>query len=110
VIDGESPCEDLKLLELLCPINCSVLSIGIFEEGGCLLNPCPLVEESVLPIDLFDLLWLEIVSGLKLCDFSQFLVDVANPLLERLEERFVLLLYDLYFIFGVLLNLWLRFF
>lgn len=110
MIDGKGSGKDFKFFELLVPINGSVFSVGIFKESGCLLDPCPLVEESSLPVDFFDLFWLEVISGLKLCDFSQFFVDVANPLLERLEERFVLLLYDLYFIFRVLLNLWLRFF
>jgi len=110
MIDWQSPCEYFKFFELQAPINGCVFSIGFFEESGCILNSCPFVDECSFSVDLFDLLWLEIISGLEFCNLSQFFVDVANPLLECLEERFVLLFYNLYFIFRIVLNLWLRFF
>jgi len=89
---------------------CSIFCVNLLEESGIFLNLGSFLNERVLAVDFLDLLGLETILGLKICDFSKFFIDVADLLLKRPKEWFILLVYRLGFDFGVLRFLWLWFF
>ncbi len=110
VEDGDGSGEDFQFLELNVAVDCRVLYVGLLEESCCFLNAGAFLEECGLAVDLLDLFWFEDFFGLELCDFCEFLVDIADLLLEGLEEGLILLVYNLRSIFRILLSLWLWFF
>jgi hypothetical protein len=75
-------------------VDRNILSVGLAEEGSCFLDSAALLNEGVLAVDFLNLFGLQVLLGLKLCDFSEFFVDVADLLLERTQEGLILLVYD----------------
>lgn len=89
---------------------CRIFCVYFFEEGGGLLDFASLLEQVIFPVNFLNLFHLEVILALEICYFGEFFVDVADLLLERSQERFVLLVYSFYFVFVVVAFLWLGFF
>jgi len=110
VIDRDGSGKNFKFFELVVAIVYNIFCVDLLEESGVFLNLGSLFEQCVLAVDLFYLFGFEVLLALQFCDFCEFFVDVAHLLLERPEERFILLVYSLGFDFRVLTFLWLWFF
>ena len=110
MVDGDSSCQYLEFLELVGAIVCRIFCVYFFKEGGGLLDFASLLKQVIFPVNFLNLLHLEVILALKICYFGEFFVDVADLLLERSQERFVLLVYSFYFVFVVVAFLWVGFF
>ena len=110
MVDGNGSGEYFKFFELIVSVMSCIFSVDFFEESGIFFNSGSLLNECFSTIDFFDLFWFEIVFAFEFCDFCEFFVDVTYLFLESPEERFILLVYDFYFIFVVFSFLWLWFF
>ena len=107
MVDYKGSSKSIKFLELLIPIVFSIFGIGLFESGDSFFILADLLAESIFSVDLFNLFWLEVIFLFKLSYLGQFFVAIPYFFLKGFKERFILLVYDLCFLFLRLLVLWL---
>jgi len=110
VIERDGSGEYFKFFELIVSVVGDIFCVYLLKESGIFFNASSFFDECFFSVDLFDLFWFKVFLGLEFCDFCEFFVDVTDLLLESPEERFILLVYDFYFIFVVFSFLWLWFF
>ena len=110
VVDGDGSGEYFKFFELIVSVMDCIFSIDFFEESGIFFNSSPLLDKCLFSMDFFNLFGFKVIFAFEFCYFCEFFVDVTDLLLESPEERFILLVYDFYFIFVKFTFLWLWFF
>jgi len=107
VVDDQGSCESVELSELIGSVNSNIFGVAFFEECYSFFDSCAFLDQSFFSADFFDLLGFEIILGFEFSDLCEFFIDVSDFFGEHLEEGFILLVYDLCSVFGILLRLWL---
>ena len=64
VEEGNCAGEDIEFPKLKCPVDGSILNIGLLKECCGFFNANSLLKECTLPVDLLDLLGLEVLLEL----------------------------------------------
>lgn len=93
--EGDGLGKVFEFLELLLTILFGIVLVGLLEEGAGLFYFVFFLLQLCLAVDLVDLFGFQVLLMFKVCDFCEFFVDVPDLFGEGLEERFILLVYDL---------------
>ena len=107
MVNDKGSGEGIEFLELLIPIVFSIFGIGLFEGGDNFFVLTDFLFESIFSVDLFNLFWFEVIFELEFSYLDQLFVAIPYFFLKGFQERFILLVYDLSFMFLGLLVLWL---